>query len=306
MINLRYHVVSLIAVFLALAVGVVLGAGPLQTRIARSVQTPASVAAAAESEALIAAEARAALEGQGVITLSQSITAGLLANSKVVTVALPGTDKADVTSAREALKSAGAQLSGAVTLTDNWDVQGMTEYRHTLANPLSSRIANLPADATPDDVLGFALVQVLTSSGAERDIAAEILTDENTPILTVEEDPKGQAQAIVVIGPRQSTDSVLSDDENAVLRAPASWNGLARAIGTAPKGGVFVGDASEKNSMLTQIRALKLPVTTVDQVGTESANLAMVVALPTAGPTEASFGFGEGATAPFPKLPKLN
>ena len=33
MINFRYHVVSIIGIFIALAVGVVLGAGPLQSRI---------------------------------------------------------------------------------------------------------------------------------------------------------------------------------------------------------------------------------------------------------------------------------
>ena len=37
MINFRYHVVSIIGIFIALAVGVVLGAGPLQ-----SVSKPAS------------------------------------------------------------------------------------------------------------------------------------------------------------------------------------------------------------------------------------------------------------------------
>ena len=37
MINFRYHVVSIIGIFIALAVGVVLGAGPLQ-----SVSMPAS------------------------------------------------------------------------------------------------------------------------------------------------------------------------------------------------------------------------------------------------------------------------
>ena len=31
MINFRYHVVSIIGIFIALAVGVVLGAGPLQS-----------------------------------------------------------------------------------------------------------------------------------------------------------------------------------------------------------------------------------------------------------------------------------
>ena len=39
MINFRYHVVSIIGIFVALAVGVVLGAGPLQTRIRAGVSS---------------------------------------------------------------------------------------------------------------------------------------------------------------------------------------------------------------------------------------------------------------------------
>ena len=46
MINFRYHVVSIIGIFIALAVGVVLGAGPLQSRIQAGVSSSATTAAA--------------------------------------------------------------------------------------------------------------------------------------------------------------------------------------------------------------------------------------------------------------------
>lgn len=306
MMNFRYHLVSLIAVFLALAVGVVLGAGPLQTRIARSAQEVSSTSAAVESDAVRNAQVRASLEGKGIVALSQAMVGSLLSTANVVTVALPGTDHADVTSARDALTRAGAKLAGAVTLTDNWDAQGMDQYRQTLSTALSSRVPNIPAGATADDVIGYALVNILTTAGAERDIAAEILTDASTPIVTLDEDPKGGAHSIVVIGPRDSAKGLVPDRQERLSRSVTAWAGLARAIATAPKSGVVVGDAQSPNSMLSQIRSLNVPVTTVDQVGTESANLAMVGALPTAAAQARSFGFAEGVTAPFPPLPKLN
>ena len=46
MINFRYHVVSIIGIFIALAVGVVLGAGPLQSRIQAGVSSSASTSTA--------------------------------------------------------------------------------------------------------------------------------------------------------------------------------------------------------------------------------------------------------------------
>lgn len=45
MINFRYHVVSIIGIFIALAVGVVLGAGPLQRSINAGMNPSSSQAA---------------------------------------------------------------------------------------------------------------------------------------------------------------------------------------------------------------------------------------------------------------------
>ena len=45
MINFRYHVVSIIGIFMALAVGVVLGAGPLQRTINTGMNRSSSAAA---------------------------------------------------------------------------------------------------------------------------------------------------------------------------------------------------------------------------------------------------------------------
>ena len=42
MIDFRYHLVSLISVFLALAVGVVLGAGPLQNSLGTALNDKAA------------------------------------------------------------------------------------------------------------------------------------------------------------------------------------------------------------------------------------------------------------------------
>lgn len=303
MMNFRYHLVSLIAVFLALAVGVVLGAGPLQSRIARSIDstpTQSSSGNVAETQAL---QQRLTAEAKGVKAMSDRLTADSLNGANVVTVALPGAHSDDVTSARQALQHAGAKLTGGVTLTDNWDLQGMAQYRETLSTTLSSRIPTIPKDATAEEVIAYSLVHVMTTVGAERDIAYEILSDANTPIMQSDDQFKGEAHAIVVIGPRQSADFLFSTDENATSRSVAAWNGLAKASASAPKSAVFIGDAATENSMVSQIRQSSIPVTTVDQVGTESANTAMVLALPSASAQQRAFGTGFGAKDLFPPLP---
>lgn len=307
MINFRYHLVSLIAVFVALAVGIVLGAGPLQARINRSMTPSDAHVTAVDTEALSQAQVLISAEKAGVDDLSRRLIVDTLKGIPVVTIALPGTDAEDLSSARNALTQAGATLAGAVTLTDNWDIQGMEQYRQTLSTPLSSHtVRQIPADATSDAVIGYAIVDVLTTTGAERDIVAEILTDATTPILTLDEDPKGTAQAIVVVGPRNSVPRNIATDETVPVRSSSAWMGLSRAIAAAPRGGALVGDASHPQAMLAQIRALNIPVTTVDQVGTSSANLAMVLALPHANEQARSFGSGEGSTELFPVIEKLH
>ena len=59
MINFRYHVVSIIGIFMALAVGVVLGAGPLQRTINTGMNRSSS-AAASDPQLRAPAEAEAA------------------------------------------------------------------------------------------------------------------------------------------------------------------------------------------------------------------------------------------------------
>jgi len=59
MINFRYHVVSIIGIFIALAVGVVLGAGPLQRTI-NTGMNPSSSAASSDPALSAQADAEAA------------------------------------------------------------------------------------------------------------------------------------------------------------------------------------------------------------------------------------------------------
>ena len=95
MINFRYHVVSIIGIFIALAVGVVLGAGPLQSRIQAGVSSSASTSTA---DPLLSARADA--EAAGLKALASSTLTGSLSSAKVALVVLPGASDDDVTAIR--------------------------------------------------------------------------------------------------------------------------------------------------------------------------------------------------------------
>lgn len=307
MVNFRYHLVSLIAVFAALAIGVVLGAGPLQARLGDAFSSSDSGGGTQDqSEQLESAKRDLAAQDDMVQTVADRVLPSTLEGVATVTVALPGADAADVKSVGEDLAAAGADLVGAVSLTENWQSQDMAQYRDTLATPIASHLSSPPpTDATSDAVIGYALVDVLTSTGSEQDLLSDMLTDATTPILSVDQDPQGKAQAIVVVGPRDAGTSTDGDTTQSGAANPSvsAWAGLARAVASAPAGGVVLGDASRPDSMLSQVRTQGVSVTTVDPVGTRMGSLSAVLALRDAGSGQRSFGVGEGAEDVLPPFP---
>ena len=200
MINFRYHVVSVIGIFVALAVGIVLGAGPLQARINSAMGPGEQSQAASEQAAELSAQAGA--EAAGLKELATARLGQSLAGKSVVVLTLPGARSEDVTSVRETLTGAGAQVVGAITLSDNWDSQAMSQYRTTLSATLASHLSNpAAATASADAVIGYSIAQVVSSTDSESNLLSQILTDKTTPIMTIDEDPKGAGQALVAIGP---------------------------------------------------------------------------------------------------------
>ena len=296
MINFRYHVVSIIGIFIALAVGVVLGAGPLQSRIQAGVNSSTTTSAA---DPLLSARADA--EAAGLKALASATLTGSLSSAKVALVVLPGASDDDVSAIRSTLTDAGASIVGRVTLTDNWHSSSMSQYRTTLSTTLASHLASGAAKtASADGVVGYSIVQVLTTTGAETDLLRQILSDESTPIMTVDEDANGGATAIVAVGPRAQATAASNATLAAVTQSSEAWVGLGQALGST--NGVLVGDASTRDAMISQVRASGVTATTVDSVGTTLAAVDTALALSSPATTVRAFGVGIGAQSVIPSV----
>lgn len=303
MLNFRYHIVSLIAVFAALAIGVVLGAGPLQTRIADSLRPSTGQTGQVDAEALSQMTSIARADAQGLIALADDSLKDSLTGTNVALVSLPGANADDAALVSERLTAAGAHIVGTAALTSNWESSAMTKYRETLATPLATHLPSLPSDASSEAVIGYAVVAALTSTGPETALVQEILTDESTPILSIENDPAGSATAIVVLGARDSAQSADADQSAGALASPQAWSGLARAVSAAPKPGIIIGDAHEDSSMVAVLRAQAAPVTTVDSPGTALCAVAAAAALKDAAASPRAFGVEPSAQSLMPELP---
>jgi len=290
MINFRYHVVSIIGIFIALAVGIVLGAGPLQRSINANLNSSTSQAA---SDPQLSAQADA--EAAGLKALASSTLTGLLTGTQVALVVLPGASDDDVSAVRSTLTDAGASVVGRVSLSENWSSTSMSQYRTTLSATLSSHLAAGAAKtASADGVVGYSIVQVMTSTGSETDLLRQILTDKSTPLMTIDEDPAGAATTLVAVGPRAASAAPT------VSASPEAWNGLAQAVGSVS--GVIVGDASSRDAMIASIRASGTSVTSVDSVGTTLASVDTALALSQKANGARAYGVGSGAQSVIPAV----
>lgn len=305
MVNLRYHIVSLVGVFLALAIGVVLGAGPLQNQInAISEGTNVTERANQLEAELTLSQQTETQQNTYIDDLGTSIISGTLGEKTIAFVALPGVDSALLSELSAQFENAGAKVVGTVQLTEHWTDYSEREYRGTLATPVSSHLSETDAGGTSDDVLAQALVEVLTSEGSEQTLVKEILSDKQTPLVQAESFPTEVANSVVLVGPATQ---VQSDSSNEASQSGDTENSkeaiisLAKKVVNAPAGGIAVGSAASDTSFITVIRNANVAVTTVDQAGTAMAAVNSVLAL--ASGEVGAYGQEEGAKTAVAPLP---
>jgi Copper transport outer membrane protein, MctB len=143
-IDFRYHLVSIIAIFLALAVGLVVGAttltGPTETALTKTEHALTHQNAALEKANAALNQQLNADQAFAQGSASRLLT-GLLTGHKVVLVVPPGTDAGMVSGVTADLQQAGATVTGRVMLQPSFfDFSGPTETSlNTLARLVSSQ-----------------------------------------------------------------------------------------------------------------------------------------------------------------------
>ena len=208
MIDFRYHLVSLISVFLALAVGVVLGAGPLQNSLGTALND--QVTALRENrnatQAKLEQTETAVNERDSYITQAASgLLPGTLASKNVVMVLLPEAKAEDADAITTQLKSAGATVTGRVSLTSTWVDLSRENYRSTFSGQVQGHLDSTTSKDA-NGILGEALAKALTanddSSRVLMDMLSVTVDKSGTPFISVDSTPTAAAEMIVVVGPR--------------------------------------------------------------------------------------------------------
>jgi hypothetical protein len=321
-IDFRYHLVSIIAVFLALAVGLAVGSTAL-TGTAEQALTAAQHRLTSQNKALTKQNGALQKQLAGDQAFAQAnsarLLAGLLTGERVVLVAAPGYDPSVTSGLTTALREAGATVTGQVTLQSPFTTtSGQNEAKLSQFATNLASTAGLPPPAAPaspvsgqQDAAQVLAAGLLSGSAALTSTASEaILTGfSQNGFITVDSGAPASAPADLAVlvtpagpPPQQSVIDVLMVVAQA-LKSAGSGTVMAGAVSSIGSGSVISAENNAANA-----------VSTVDNADTETGQILVVQALRFLldGKAPAAYGAlpaaapSPGPTAPAGSVPRAN
>ncbi len=319
MIDFRYHLVSIVSIFLALAVGIVLGAGPLKGELGATLVD--EVAGLRSDKAQLNEQLDAAqrgLEGRDAYlsAVTPSLVAGRLAGRSVAIVVLPGVDSGLVESTASTLGVAGASVVSTTSLTEDWVAADDTteSVRSAVVSRVAGSVGLDPAEqdgVAPRDTLLAAMLTSSTDPEAATVDPTEVVRGlgalADAGLLSVDgpEATFRPAQLVVVL-----SDVVTAGDQDARTAESSQWVDLTVALGDRATGtllGAEVVPGVDGVWVMTTLRDdtdAASVVSGVDDIGQPMGQASIVDGLvEQAAGGVGQYGLASGATSPYAPLP---
>lgn len=288
MINLRYHVISLAAVLLALAAGIAVGAGLLDESDA--------TATASNSDAAEISPALAGFDAGYATLTSPGLLRDKLKGRTVLLLTTPGARDNEIDSLIENLTTAGARVTGQVGLTPKL----LAPSNRQFAEEVSTQAAPEAATATGAyDKIGTAIARgYLTKKGdGALDATARTIRSAFVEggLLAPDQDPETSAQlALVVSGPSGAS---AAGEGTVVASIVPSLD--AGSQGVAVVGPVSSGESGVVNAVRGGDAAAN--VSTVDVTDTGTGRVAAILGLTReAAGQSGAWGTSRAADGPVP------
>jgi hypothetical protein len=320
-IDFKYHLVSIVAVFLALAIGIVLGStselrnGALDLLQQSSNQLKNELNAANTGKA--AYQAQSSAEEQFLQTAEPHLLAKLLNGDSVVIVTEPGAQGSVVDGVKQAVTLAGATVTGEVALQPKFnDISGATQAN---LSGIDNQVASadgivLTNGSNPQTTYQQQAAQLIAGAIVAKTAAlpGTAPTDAQTLLsayaqagyLTVSPAgaPSGTAQLAVLVTPQSAPADGPSDPANQVLVAVAQEFAVASSA-TVVAGGTT--GSAQSGSAMSVLRSSSVSgqVSSVDDADLTLGQITVVQALAAqlAGQKPNSYGIsGASAVSPVP------
>jgi len=311
-IDFRYHLVSLVAVFLAFALGIVIGTTQLDRVVLGNLRGEVS-SLGTDKRALQREVGRLRQQVSDADALAAAlvprVVAGALDHARVVLVATPQAAGALTDAVQKVLEQAGAQVTGRVQLTDDYaDPRrgaDLTSYVTGGGQPAGFQLPETD-DAS---VLGAALLSyVLARGGAggpDADPAAvsQVLSGfASLQMLRTEGAQPSPADYAVLVAAEPMRGAGVPDRVQALGQ-------LAAALDRRGKGALVAGTRATTGAdgLLGAVRTdagLAGSISTVDDANTAAGRIATVFALAQQGAGRSGqYGTADSAQAPMPPTP---
>jgi len=280
-INLRYHLISVASIFFALAVGIALGAGPLQESLADNLVNQASEdpVAGDELRAEVAASDALDLADGYASATARTVVGSLLAGRTVMLAPLPGANPDDVRVTGDLVAAAGGTVVSTVTVT----AKMLDPADRVLADGLARNILGQDDDSRSGTagtypLLGqaFALALLTRSDNPplqDSDANGAEATLVEAGFINVEGGTDRLAQLVLLVAGDPPVDAV---EGQAEVEAE-----LAAAFALGSLGAVVAGTSAVDGSAVAAVRgsAASNTVSSVDIVDLSAGRVAAVLAV---------------------------
>jgi hypothetical protein len=295
-IDFRYHLVSIVAVFLALAIGIVLGStelqGPVYNVLDRTTSQLHNQLTTEENQAATAQQGLSADNAMLAATEAWDVR-DMLNGQRVVIFTEPDAQQSVITGTETALKDAGATVTGQINLQPRFfDGSSATAASLETTNSQLASSAGISLPSLSDQQQATAQVlstEILTKSSSSNTGIQATSNSQTTQaqtalgayaaqnFLTVSGQPSTQATLAVVITP-QAVPADGTADPLAQVLGP-----FAQELAQASSGAVVAGSAaaSGAGSPIAELRATSASskVSSVDDADTTRGDIDLVDAL---------------------------
>ncbi|MFI0422579.1 copper transporter [Spongiactinospora sp. 9N601] len=311
MIDFRYHLVSIVAVFLALSVGIVLGSTFLQDPaiyVANTAVEQVRQRNAGLQEQITDLQLRERGNDALISGQTRRLVQGELDGERVLIVELPGVTTSDREAVQEVLEDADAAVSGQVALTEKSLDPRQSGVIDQLAMTAKPAEMTFPVDATPYEKAAAVLAAAVVTSdsaqvGRENPAAAGVLgAFQEGALITMRGDPALRASLAVVLAPGEPFEGEHAEAQNAAVVA------LARGLDAADRGTVLTGPVASASpggivAALRDSSEAAAAVSSVDNGEQPTGRVTLVYALReqlSGGAGQYGIGTGASSVGPSP------
>ena len=284
---MRQHAISIAAIFVALAIGVVLGSGLLSSGLVSGLRDDKTdlenqVGALQNTNNQLGEQLNAA-DGFDAAVSGRVVRDALLDRS-VVVITTPDADPGDVDGITRSIEASGAAVTGRVSLTDSFvSAASGDDLRTRLTNVVPAgiqlRTGAIDQGSMAGDLLGSVLLlnaQTAEPQSSPEELALALETLRSGGFIAYDNGAVAPAQLAVVVTGGNSVDG---DGNRGAIVARFAGGLDARGAGTVLAGQTGSADGNGPVAVVRADAALSSGVSTVDNIDREAGRITTPLAL---------------------------